>query len=96
MSEAAQSVGVLRKMFHYSPNKAEALKQVQAVLNLPELKVTKPSDTSHERCLRAILKELPALIITLHSFYEDNRDAEAYGVALALGSFFASPPLNCP
>ena len=97
---AAQSVGVLMRMFstmtnlwklfHYSPQKAESLKHFQAILNLPELKVTRPSDTrwlSHERCLRAILKELPALIITLHSLYEDNGDAEAYGIALALGSF---------
>ena len=48
--QAAQSVGVLKRMFgtmtnlwklfHYSPNKAEALKHVQAVLTLPELKVT--------------------------------------------------------
>ena len=98
--QAAQSVGVLNRMFgtmtnlwklfHYSPKKAEMLKHVQAVLNLPELKVTKPSDTrwlSHERCLRAILKELPALIITLHSLYNDSGDAEAYCIALALGSF---------
>ena len=98
--QAAKSVGVLMRMFgtmtnlwklfHYSPKKAESLKHFQAVLNLPELKVTKPSDTrwlSHERCLRAILKELPALIITLHSLYEDSGDAEAYGIALALGSF---------
>ena len=80
----------LWKMFYYSPKKAEALKSIQLILNLPELKVVKPSDTrwlSHERCIRAILKELPALITTLHQFYEDAGDAEAYGLALALGSY---------
>ncbi|KAI6658236.1 Zinc finger protein [Oopsacas minuta] len=58
----------LWKLFYYSPKKAEALKVVQSVLNLPELKVVKPSSTrwlSHERCLSAIRKDLPALIITL-------------------------------
>ena len=62
----------------------------KAVLNLPELKIIKPSDTrwlSHERCVRAILKELPALIITLQSIYDECGDAEAYGLALALRSY---------
>ena len=88
--QAAQSIGSLKrifgtstnlwKLFNYSPNKAKKLMHVQAILNLPELKVTKPSDTrwlSHERCLQAILKELCALIFILHSFYEDNGGAEA-------------------
>ena len=63
---------------------------MQAVLNLPELKVIKPSNTrwlSHERCVRAILKELPALIITLQSIYDECGDAEAYELALALRSY---------
>ena len=54
----------------------------------------KPSDTrwlSHERCVKAILKELPALIITLHKLYEDSGDAEAYGLALALSSYSDLP-----
>lgn len=90
--QAAESIQVIKnmfgtmtnlwKMFHYSPKKAEALKVVQSVLQLPELKVIKPSDTrwlSHERCIRAILKELPAIITTLHNLYEADGDAEAYG-----------------
>lgn len=80
----------LWKFFYYSSKKAEALKEVQSVLNMPELKVLKPSDTrwlSHERCLRAILKELPALITTLNQLYETSGDAEAYGLALVLSSF---------
>jgi len=80
----------LWKLFYYSSKKAEALKEVQSVLNMPELKVLKPSDTrwlSHERCLRAIHKELPALITTLNQLYETFGDAEAYGIALILSSF---------
>ena len=58
----------MRKLFYYSPKKAESLKQVQSVLKLPELKFMKPSDPrwlSHEYCIQAIYRELPALIITL-------------------------------
>ena len=76
--QAAISVPEVKKMFgtmgniwklcFYSPKKAESLKEVQSVLKLPELKILKPSDTrwlSHECCVRAIYRELPALIITL-------------------------------
>ena len=80
----------LWKLFYYSPKKAEALKVVQAVLSLPELKVVKPSSTrwlSHEWCLRAIRKDLPALIITLQQLYQTSGDAEAYGISLVLSSF---------
>ena len=51
--------------------------------------MVKPSDTrwlSHERCIQAILKQLPALITTLHQF-EESGEAEAHGLALALGSY---------
>ena len=73
-----------------SPQKAESLKHVQAGQNLPELKLIKPNDTrwlSYECCVRAILKELHALIITLQSIYDECGDAEAYGLALALRSY---------
>ncbi len=62
--------------------KAEA---VQSILQLPELKVTKPSDTrwfSHERCVQAILKESPPIMTTLYNFYDQDGDAEVYGIAL--------------
>ena len=41
------------------------MKSIQAVLGFPELKIVKPSDTrwlSHERCVKAICKELPPLL----------------------------------
>ena len=97
--QAAESVATIKKFFgtmtnlwkllYYSPKKAEALKVVQSVLRLPELKVVKPSSTrwlSHERCLRAIRKHLPALLVTLHQLYENSGDAEAYGSFLVLSS----------
>ena len=60
------------------------LKEVQSVLGLPELKIVKPSSTrwlSHERCMKAIRKELPALILTLQDL------SEAFGIQKILSSF---------
>ena len=77
-------------MFYYSPQKVEKKKEVLSVLKLPELKVIKPSSTrwlSHERCIKAIRKELPAIILTLQELYERNGDSEAFGVQSILSSF---------
>ena len=83
-------MGNLWKLFYYSPKKAEALKEVQAALKFPQLKVVKPSSTrwlSHERCMRAISRELPAIIITLQQLHETTGDAEAFGLCTLLASF---------
>ena len=97
--QAAESVDTIKmfgtmeslwNIFYYSPKKAEALKDVQNVLGLPELKVVKPSSTrwlSYERCIRAIRKELASLIITLDNLYENSGDADAYGLSLVLSSY---------
>ena len=34
------------KFFHYSPKRTERLKEIQCVINLSQLKMIKPSDTS--------------------------------------------------
>ena len=84
------TMGNLWKFFYYSPKKAEALKEVQSVLKLPEIKVVKPSDTrwlSHEQCVPAIRKELSAFIVTLQQLLEVSGDAEACGLAMVLSSF---------
>ena len=63
---------------------------VQSVLKLPELKIVKPSDTrwlSHERCVRAIYRELPVLIVTLQQLYETSGYAEAYGIGALLATY---------
>ena len=44
--------------------------------------------------MKAIRKELPALIITLHKLYDDSGDAEAYGLALALSSYSGVANIN--
>ncbi len=84
----------LWKLFYYSPQKAEKLKEILSVLNLTELKLTKPSSTrwlSHELCTKAIRKELAAIILTLQDLYETKGDAEAFGVHSVLSSFQGVP-----
>ena len=44
--------------------------------------------------MKAIRKELPALIITLHKLYDDSGDAEAYGLALALSAYSGVATIN--
>ena len=59
--------------------------------------MVRPSDTrwlSQERCIRAILKALPALITTLQEFYEESGDAEACGLASVLSSY-SGVATNC-
>ena len=43
----------LRKAFHYSLQKVGKLAKIQAVLDSPELKVQKPSDTCWLACERS-------------------------------------------
>ena len=49
----------------------------------------KPSDTrwlSHERCVKAICRELPPLMQTLSQLYESSEDGEAYSIYSLLAS----------
>ena len=73
-----------------SKKKQKHLTEVQAAPGFIQLKVVKPSDTrwlSHERCMRAIRKDLPAIIVTLQQLYETSGDAEAFGLSTLLSSF---------
>lgn len=48
-----------------SPKKTESLKEVQRVLDMPELKIIKPSDTrwlAHERCVKSVKASYSAII----------------------------------
>ncbi|XP_065892412.1 zinc finger MYM-type protein 1-like [Dysidea avara] len=82
----------LWKYFHYSPKRAESLKAIQNVLELPELKVIKPSDTrwlAHERCVKAVKASYTALVVTLDSNYENFHEPEALGLHKALSKFIS-------
>ena len=79
----------LWKFFHYSSKRAESLKMVQQVLQLPELKIAKPSDTrwlARERCVKAVKENYIAIVITLNNIYEETNQPEALGISKALSS----------
>ena len=80
----------LWKYFHYSPKRAESLKEIQHVLNLPEMKDIKPSDTcwlAHEWCVKAVKASYTALVVTLVSNYQNFHAPEALGLYKALSKF---------
>ena len=80
----------LWKYFHYSPESAESLKEIQHVLNLPEMKVIKPSDTrwlAHEWCVKAVKASYTALVVILDINYQNFHAPEALGLYKALSKF---------
>ena len=82
-----KTLTTLWKHFHYSPKRAECLKDIQSVLELPEMKVIKSSDTrwlAHERCVKAAKASYSAIAITLASIYETSHEPEALGIHGAL------------
>ena len=67
----------LWKFFHYSPKRAESLKKIQTVLDLPELKIAKPSDTrwlAHEHCVKA---SYSSIVFVLENIFETSHEPEA-------------------
>ena len=54
---------------------------------LPQASTSDSRWLSHERCVRAIYRELPALIVTLQQPYETSGDAEAYGIGALLATY---------
>ena len=57
------------------------------MLELPELKVIKPSDTrwlAHEWCVKAVKVSYTALVVTLDSNYQNFHKPEALGLYKAL------------
>ena len=63
------------EVFHYSPKRSKN----QRVLNLPELKIVKPSDTRwlvHERCVKAVNVNYATIVITLENIYEQTHEPD--------------------
>ena len=70
----------LWKFFHYSSKRTVQLKEMQRVIDLPELKVVKPSDTrwlSHERCVKVVKESYSALVCALDNIYKESHKPEA-------------------
>ena len=87
MKQVYVTLTSLWKYFHFSPKRAQSLKEIQNVLDLPELKVAKPSDTrwlAHERCVKAVKSVYAAIVTTLDNIYEQLHEPEALGLSKAL------------
>lgn len=57
------------------------------MLDLPEPKIVKPSDTrwlAHERCVKAVKASYSAIVNALNNIYEQTRELEALGISKAL------------
>ena len=70
----------LWKFFYYSSKRAQSLKEVQKVIDFPELKIAKPSNTrwlAHERCVRAVKAGYSAIITALDHIYSESHEPEA-------------------
>ena len=75
------------KFFHFSPKRTETLIEVQRVIDLPELKLIKPSDTrwlAHERCVKGIKTSYAGIVIALDNIYELTHEPEALGLSKIL------------
>ena len=77
----------LWNFFHCSPKRTESLKEVQHVLDMPELKIHKPSDTrwlAHEKCLKVVKASYSAIVTALDSIHDSSHEPEALGLSKAL------------
>ena len=68
-------------------NKAQSFNMVQQVLNSPELKIAKASDThwlTHERCIKTVKASYAAIVVVLDNIHESTHDPEALELSRAL------------
>ena len=71
------------------PNASKA-KEIQKVLELPETKIIKSSDTrwlSHQMCMKAVKANYNALMLTLSNNYQNFDEPEALGLYKILSQF---------
>ena len=69
------------KTFHFSPKKAARLREIQAVLNHPTLKMIKPSDTrwaAYQRCVNAVQKSLKPLVETFEHLHLETGETSSH------------------
>ena len=65
---------------YYLPKLPLSLKEVQKVLDFPELKIVKSSDTrwlAHEGCVRAVKASYSAITTALDHTYSESHEPEA-------------------
>ena len=65
------------------------MKEIQKVLDLPNLKIVKPSHTrwlAHEHCVKAVKTSYRSIVLALENIYETSHELEALGLSKALCS----------
>ena len=68
----------------------QSLKEIQKLLDLPELKIVKPSDTrwlTHEHCVKAVKANYSSIVLALKNIYETSHEPEALGLSKALSNY---------
>ena len=68
----------------------QSLKEIQKVLDLPEVKIVKPLDTRwrvHEHCVKAIKEaSYSSIVFALKNIYETSHEPEGLGLSKGLSS----------
>ena len=77
----------LTTLWKFSTTLPEILIEVQRVLDLPELKIVKQSDTrclAHERYVKAVKASYSAIVKALNNIYEQTHEPGALGISRGL------------
>ena len=72
-----------------TPQNVQSLKEIQKVLDLPELKIVKPSDThrlAHEHYVIAVKASYSSIVLALENMYVTSHEPEALGLSKVLSS----------
>ena len=80
---------VLWESFHYTPKRAESLKEIQKALDPSELMIVKLSDTrwlAHEHCIKVVKASYSSIVLALENIYETSHEPDALGLSKALSS----------
>ena len=75
--------------------KFSALKEMQALVNHPQLKMVKPCDSCwlvHDRSVKAIRRSMRPLIDTLEHIHEDTGEPEALGMLRTMKTQLCGDP----
>ena len=78
------------KMFHYSPKKFSAQKEMQILVNYPQLKMIKLGDTrwlAQDRSVKAIRCSMRPLIDTVEHIHGDTGEPEALGMLRTMKTY---------
>ena len=71
------------------PKRAESLKEIKKILDLPELKIVKSTYTrwlAYEFCVKTVKASYSSIVLALENIYETSHEPEALGLSKALST----------